>query len=139
MDAIIHTATLHKPHVATHTRRNFIDTNISGTLNLLEEARDARIGTFLFTSTTSVFGRALTPSRGEPAAWITEDIVPRPKNIYGITKLAAENLCELFHRNYGLSCLILRTARFFPEPDDRRETREAYTDANTKVNYSQTS
>ncbi|HEX8895694.1 MAG TPA: NAD(P)-dependent oxidoreductase [Terriglobales bacterium] len=134
MDAIIHTATLHKPHVATHARQNFIDTNITGTLNLLEEARDARIGMFLFTSTTSVFGRALTPSRGEPAAWITEDVVPRPKNIYGITKLAAENLCELFHRNYGLSCLILRTARFFPEPDDRRETREAYADANAKVN-----
>jgi UDP-glucose 4-epimerase len=134
IDAIIHTATLHKPHVATHAHQNFIDTNITGTLNLLEEARDARIGTFLFTSTTSVFGRALTPSRDEPAAWITEDIVPRPKNIYGITKLAAENLCELFHRNYGLSCLILRTARFFPEADDRRETREAYADANAKVN-----
>jgi len=134
MDAVVHTATLHKPHVATHARQDFVDTNITGTLNLLEEARDAEIGTFLFTSTTSVFGRALTPSRGEPAAWITEDIVPRPKNIYGITKLAAENLCELFHRNYGLPCLILRTSRFFPEPDDRRETREAYADANAKVN-----
>lgn len=134
MDAVVHTATLHKPHVATHTRQNFVDTNITGTLNLLEEAREARIGTFLFTSTTSVFGRALTPSRGEPAAWVTEDVMPRPRNIYGITKLAAENLCELFHRNYGLPCLILRTARFFPEPDDRRQTREAYADANAKVN-----
>jgi UDP-glucose 4-epimerase len=134
MDAVVHTATLHKPHVATHARQDFVDTNITGTLNLLEEACDARIGTFLFTSTTSVFGRALTPSRGEPAAWITEDVVPRPKNIYGITKLAAENLCELFHRYYGLPCLILRTSRFFPEPDDRRETREAYADANAKVN-----
>jgi UDP-glucose 4-epimerase len=134
MDAVVHTATLHKPHVATHARQDFVDTNVTGTLNLLEEARDARIGAFLFTSTTSVFGRALTPSRGEPAAWINEDVVPRPKNIYGITKLAAENLCELFHRNYGLPCLILRTSRFFPEPDDRRETREAYADANVKVN-----
>jgi hypothetical protein len=112
MDGVVHTATLHKPHVATHARQDFVDTNITGTLNLLEEACDARIGTFLFTSTTSVFGRALTPSRGEPAAWITEDVVPRPKNIYGITKLAAENLCELFHRYYGLPCLILRTSRF---------------------------
>jgi UDP-glucose 4-epimerase len=134
MDAVVHTATLHKPHVATHARQDFVDTNITGTLNLLEQARDARIGTFLFTSTTSVFGRALTSSRGEPAAWITEDVVPRPKNIYGITKLAAENLCELFYRSYGLPCLILRTSRFFPEPDDCRETREAYADANAKVN-----
>ena len=38
VDAVLHTATLHKPHVATHTRQDFIDTNITGTLNLLEEA-----------------------------------------------------------------------------------------------------
>lgn len=37
-DAIVHTATLHKPHVGTHSRQDFVDTNISGTLNLLEEA-----------------------------------------------------------------------------------------------------
>lgn len=37
VDALLHTATLHKPHVATHTRQDFIDTNLSGTLNLLEE------------------------------------------------------------------------------------------------------
>ena len=49
---------------------------------------------FVFTSTTSAFGRALTPLPGEPAAWITEDVVPRPRNIYGVTKTAAEDLCE---------------------------------------------
>jgi UDP-glucose 4-epimerase len=38
VDAVIHTAALHKPHIATHTRQDFIDTNITGTLNLLEEA-----------------------------------------------------------------------------------------------------
>ena len=134
VDAIIHTATLHKPHVATHHRQDFIDTNVTGTLNLLEEAAAAGIGQFVFTSTTSVFGRALTPSPGAPAAWITEEVVPAPKNIYGVTKVAAENLCELFHRDRGLPCLILRTSRFFPEADDRKETREAYADANVKVN-----
>src|SRR5271166_3223284 len=38
VDAVLHTATLHKPHIATHTRQDFVDTNITGTLNLLEEA-----------------------------------------------------------------------------------------------------
>jgi len=38
VDAVIHTATLHKPHVITHGRQSFVDTNITGTLNLLEEA-----------------------------------------------------------------------------------------------------
>lgn len=134
VDAVIHTATLHKPHVVTHSRQDFIDTNVTGTLNLLEEARSAGVRAFIFTSTTSVFGRALTPSSGAPAAWITEDVVPVPKNIYGITKLAAEHLCELFHRDHKLPCLILRTSRFFPEADDRKETRDAYEDDNAKVN-----
>jgi len=118
--AVLHTATLHKPHIATHTRQDFVDTNVTGTLNLLEEAAAAGVGAFIFTSTTSVFGRALVPQVGEPAAWITEDVVPLPKNIYGVTKAAAENLCELFHNIRGLPCLILRTSRFFPEPDDSR-------------------
>jgi UDP-glucose 4-epimerase len=134
VDAVVHTATLHKPHVATHARQAFIDTNITGTLNLLEGARAAGVGTFIFTSTTSVYGRVLTPSAGEPAAWITEEVVPEPKNIYGVTKIAAEQSCELFFRNYGLCCLILRTSRFFPEADDRKDRREAYDDANVKVN-----
>jgi len=132
--AVLHTATLHKPHVATHTRQDFVDTNITGTLNLLEEAAAAAVHTFVFTSTTSVYGRALSPSPGEPAAWITEKVVPEPKNIYGVTKLAAEQLCELFHRLRGLSALVLRTSRFFPELDDRKETREAYDDLNVKIN-----
>jgi UDP-glucose 4-epimerase len=60
--------------------------------------------------------------------------MPVPKNIYGVTKVAAETLCELFHRNQGLPCLILRTARFFPEPDDSAAVRERYSDANAKAN-----
>jgi nucleoside-diphosphate-sugar epimerase len=132
--AVLHTATLNKPHVATHTRQDFVDTNITGTLNLLEEATAAEVGAFLFTSTTSVFGRALVPLTGAPAAWITEDVVPVPKNIYGVTKAAAESLCELFHNIRGLPCLILRTSRFFPEPDDSKEIRQSYPDVHAKAN-----
>jgi UDP-glucose 4-epimerase len=132
--AVIHTATLHKPHIATHTRQDFIDTNITGTLNLLEEAVTAGVSAFVFTSTTSAFGRALTPPPGAPAAWVTEDVRPVPRNIYGVTKVAAEELCELFHRLHALPCLILRTARFFPEADDDPAVRMAYADGNVKAN-----
>jgi len=134
VDAVIHAATLHKPHVITHTRQDFVDTNITGTLNLLEEAAAVGVASFIFTSTTSVFGGALTPPPGAPAAWVTEDVMPIPKNIYGVTKRAAENLCELFHRDEGLACLILRTSRFFPEEDDSEATRQAYEDGNVKAN-----
>jgi UDP-glucose 4-epimerase len=134
VDAVLHAATLHKPHVATHTRQQFIDTNVTGTLNLLEAAAARGVRAFVFTSTTSAFGDALKPAPGEPAVWITEDVAPQPKNIYGVTKTAAEDLCRLFHRNQGLPCLVLRTSRFFPEADDDEDRREAYDDANLKAN-----
>jgi UDP-glucose 4-epimerase len=74
------------------------------------------------------------PSAGAPAAWITEDVTPLPKNIYGVTKKAAEDLCELFHRKFGLACIVLRTSRFFPDEDDDESIRSAYPDANVKTN-----
>ena len=130
---VIHTATLHKPHVATHSKQDFVDTNITGTLNLLEEAVVQGVSAFLFTSTTSTFGAAMNPAKGEPAAWITEEVVPQPKNIYSVTKLSAESLCELFHRKSKLPVLILRTSRFFPEDDDNAETRQRYETPNVQA------
>ncbi len=132
--AVLHAATLHKPHVATHTRQEFVDTNITGTLNLLEAAVAEGVSSFIFTSTTSAFGDALTPPAGAPAAWIDEDVVPVPKNIYGVTKTAAEDLCQLFQRRERLPCLVLRTSRFFPEPDDSAARRSDYADQNLKAN-----
>ncbi|MCO6436507.1 MAG: NAD(P)-dependent oxidoreductase [Phycisphaerae bacterium] len=132
-DAVIHTATLHKPHIATHSNQAFVDTNITGTLNLLEESVRAGVKSFIFTSTTSTFGRALRPPRGAPAVWVTESLTPAPRNIYGVTKCAAEDLCELAARNDKLPCIILRTSRFFPEEDDDAVVRDAYDDGNVKA------
>jgi nucleoside-diphosphate-sugar epimerase len=134
VEAVFHAAALHKPHVATHSRRDFVETNITGTLVLLEEAASAGVASFVFTSTTSAFGAALTPPAGAPTAWVTEETRPVPRNIYGVTKAAAEELCELFHRCHGLPCLVLRTSRFFPEEDDDPAARRAYGDDNLKVN-----
>lgn len=134
VDAVLHTATLHKPHVATHAKQDFVDTNITGTLNLLEEAAAAQVGAFVFTSTTSSYGDAMAPRPGAPAVWVDEDLKPIPKNIYGATKLAAEDLCSLFHRQHGLPCIVLRTSRFFPERDDQKEARDRYAPANAQVN-----
>jgi nucleoside-diphosphate-sugar epimerase len=134
VEGVLHTATLHKPHVATHPRQAFVDVNVTGTLNLLEAAVANEVRAFVFTSTTSTFGDALTPPRGAPAAWITEDVVPIPKNIYGSTKTAAEDLCKLFHRDRGLPVLVLRTSRFFPEEDDVAERRNAFEEVNLKAN-----
>lgn len=134
VEAVFHTATLHKPHAATHGRQAFVDVNITGTLTLLEAASRAGVRAFVFTSTTSVFGGALTPRTGDPAVWVTEALTPIPRNIYGATKLAAETLCGLARRDERLPCVILRTSRFFPEVDDDPAVRDAYGADNVKLN-----
>jgi len=134
VSAIVHCATLHKPHVATHSRQDFVDTNITGTLNLLEAAVQQGIESFVYTSTTSTFGDAMQHKAGRPAVWISEDLQSVPKNIYGVSKVAAENLCQLFWRNAKLPSIVLRTSRFFPEEDDSAQQRALFADDNLKVN-----
>lgn len=133
-ESVLHTATLHKPHIGTHDRKAFVETNVTGTMVLLEEAVAAGVARFVFTSTTSTFGRALVPAPGSPAAWITEDVVPLPRNIYGVTKTAAEDMCELMARGEGLPVVVLRAARFFPEEDDSTEVTSTFVDGNVKAN-----
>ena len=131
---VLHAATLHKPHIVTHSRQQFIETNVSGTLTLLEEAVRVGVEAFVLTSSTSVFGDVSRPPPGAPAAWVTEDIAPSPRNIYGVTKIAAEELCKLFSRKYGLGCVVLRTSRFFPEEDDDSAVRQEFENENIKAN-----
>ncbi|MEM9065327.1 MAG: NAD(P)-dependent oxidoreductase [Planctomycetota bacterium] len=133
-DSVVHAATLHKPDIKTHSDSQFMSTNVAGTLNLLTSAVKHGCKRFVFTSTTSTFGRTLRPPRSEPAAWLTESVRPVPRNIYGVTKVAAEEICELFHFRHGLPCLVLRTSRFFPEEDDNSAIRDGYDDLNAKVN-----
>ncbi|MEO7178003.1 MAG: NAD(P)-dependent oxidoreductase [Allosphingosinicella sp.] len=122
IEAVIHSGALHKPDIVRYPRQAFIDVNVTGTLNLLEAAAAAGNDRFLFTSTTSLMvSQDLHSGRLDRAAWMTEDYGPlEPRNIYGITKLAAEHLCRLAHREHGLAVAILRTGRFFPEDDDTR-------------------
>jgi UDP-glucose 4-epimerase len=134
IDAVIHAATLHKPHVATHGAQAFIDTNVTGTQMLLDGALASGVRAFVYTSTTGVFGLAATAVVGAPAAWVTETLECRVRNIYGVTKLAAENLCELVARRRGLPVIVLRTARFFPEEDDDAGVRARYAIANAQAN-----
>lgn len=56
-----------------------------------------------------------------------------PKNIYGVTKTAVEDLCELFARRFGVPVTVLRTSRFFPERDDNPDIRASMSDLNAKA------
>jgi UDP-glucose 4-epimerase len=133
VDVVLHTATMHKPQLAFLPRQAFVDTNVSGTLVLLDAAADAGVRAFVMSSSTTVFGDALVPAPGDPAAWIDETVVPVPKNVYGVTKSAAEDLCHLAYRNQELPCVVLRVSRFFPEADDTPDAHEERTDDNVKA------
>ncbi|MGQ0560032.1 MAG: NAD-dependent epimerase/dehydratase family protein [Sphingosinicella sp.] len=122
-DAVIHAAALHKPDIARFPNAAFVDVNVSGTLNLLEASIAAGVDRFVFTSTTSLMisdrVRAGRAGFARQAWWLDEDFGPlEPRNIYGVTKRAAEQLCHLFHQQHGLPMVVLRTGRFFPEEDD---------------------
>jgi len=117
IDAVIHTASLHARHLNEVSKQDFIDTNISGTLNLLEAAVQAKVRRFVYTSTTSIYGSALIPQ--DHAVWVTEDLTPQPRDIYDITKLAAEALCKHFAEAQGLPAICLRTSRFFQESPEQ--------------------
>jgi nucleoside-diphosphate-sugar epimerase len=131
VDVVIHIASLHAPHVGQRSKQDFIDTNITGTLRLLEAATAARVRRFVYTSTTSVYGETLVPD-GREAVWVTEDLTPRPRDIYDITKLAAEELCRLFARDHGLPIICLRVSRFFEQAPDLMAAYRLYRGADVR-------
>lgn len=124
IEGVIHAAALHKPDIVRYPRQSFIDVNVTGTLNLLEEAAAAGVGRFVFTSTTSLMiTQAIRDETANDAVWLDEMSGPlSPRNVYGVTKRAAEEVCRLVHGETGLPVIILRTARFFPEDDDTHRT-----------------
>lgn len=123
-DAVIHAAALHKPDIERFPRQAFVDVNVTGTLNLLEAAVAHGASRFVFTSTTSLMiTQAIRDETAPTAVWLDESSGPlQPRNIYGVTKRSAEELVRLFHAEYGLPVVVLRTARFFPEDDDTHRT-----------------
>jgi nucleoside-diphosphate-sugar epimerase len=133
IEAVIHGGALHKPDIVRYPKQAFVDVNVTGTLNLLEAAVAAGHDRFIFTSTTSLMiSQAIRDESADHAVWIDESLAPlEPRNVYGVTKYAAEKLCRLFHAEHGLPVAILRTSRFFPEDDD---THAVPTGPNLKAN-----
>jgi len=80
----------------------YVENNISATQRLLEAAKEqGSLQRFVYASSSSIYGNA-------PELPLHEETRPRPFSPYGVTKLAAEHLCLLYHENYGLPVVALR-------------------------------
>lgn len=114
VDAVVHVAALHAPHVGHVADSEFQRINVDGTRHLLAVAAAAGVRRIVFTSTTALYGDAATaPGR---AVWVDEALQPAPRTIYHRTKLEAEALLREAAAQSGPSVRILRMSRCFPEP-----------------------
>jgi UDP-glucose 4-epimerase len=124
-DAIIHTAALHGKHYElNYPREAFIKTNIEGTFNLLNACVLNDIKKFIYTSTTSIYGKAMV--NPEQAVWVDETLTPDPRDIYDITKLTAELLCRDYFEKEGIETTVLRVSRFLPEAENLKAIHRLY-------------
>lgn len=84
-----------------HQFDKYVKNNINATQRLLEAVKDSDIKKFVYASSSSVYGNIdLLPMK--------ESQLPRPFSPYGVTKLAAEQLCNLYYENYGVPIVSLR-------------------------------
>ncbi len=127
---VFHAGSLHKPNLKTHSTEDFVTLNLLSTATLIRlctSSRCLRLRRFIYTSTTSIFGGSYD---AETTVWIDEKSTPRIKNVYGWSKLAAEQLFALQPQPHLF--MVLRACRFFPEEDDRDTLHDDLGEENLK-------
>jgi NAD dependent epimerase/dehydratase len=100
-DAVLHLAALIAIPYSYQSPASYVDTNIHGTLNVLQAARDFEVRRFIHTSTSEVYGSA----RVVP---ITEEHPLQGQSPYAASKIAADQLVYSFHASFGLPAVIAR-------------------------------
>lgn len=113
VDVVFHLAALIGIPYSYHSPRSYLQTNVEGTLNVLQEALEANVKLFVHTSTSEVYGTA----RYVP---IDEAHPLQAQSPYAASKIAADKLAEAFHRSFGLPIV---TARPFNTYGPRQSTR----------------
>ena len=101
VDVVFHLAALIAIPYSYHSPDSYVDTNVTGTLNILQAARDLATERVVVTSTSEVFGTA----RYVP---IDEAHPRQGQSPYSATKIAADAMAEAFHRSFGLPVTIAR-------------------------------
>src|SRR5512142_1266227 len=101
IDGVVHLAALAGVRASVERPHDYVDVNVTGTLNLLEAARRAAVKNLVLVSTSSAYGDAKPP-------FVETDAADRPLAPYAATKRAAEMLCHSYHHVHGMSCNVLR-------------------------------
>ena len=100
-DVVLHLAALISIPFSYHSPETFVDTNISGTLNVVQAARDLGVSRVVVTSTSEVYGTAqFVP--------ITEEHPLRGQSPYSATKIGADQIALSYYLSYGTPVVVLR-------------------------------
>jgi nucleoside-diphosphate-sugar epimerase len=114
IDFVLHQAGLRSVPKSLLKPADYNEVNIQGTLNMLKASLENKVKSFVFASSSSVYGNVrVFPER--------EDFLTEPISPYAITKLTAEHYCRMFSCHYGLPTLSLRYFNVFgprQAPDD---------------------
>jgi nucleoside-diphosphate-sugar epimerase len=101
VEAVFHQAGQPGVRASWDDFESYVEHNILATRRLLEAVRAMPVSRFVYASSSSVYGDALSyPTR--------EDTLPKPQSPYGVSKLAAEHLCAVYTRNWGVPVVSLR-------------------------------
>ena len=102
IDVVIHLAGRTNSFVSIHQPKEFIETNVQGTLSVLEAMRTAGTKKIIFASSFAVYGNLTKPAAEET------DPLHEPLSPYAVSKVAAENLCHAYHATHGMNAYCLR-------------------------------
>ena len=126
VEYVVHAAAIHGIHLRDHDPREFYDLNLTGTFNVWEAAVAARVRGVVFSSTMGVYGESRTPAEPGAVVPLDEETALRPGDIYGLTKVAGEEMCRYYGREHGIPSISLRFGMFVPEPFFRYGIRLLY-------------
>jgi uronate dehydrogenase len=113
VDAVVHLGGL---STGGYNWRQYLETNINGTREVLEAAHGAQVPRVIYASSHHAVG--FQPSNTDET--VADYLYPRPDSLYGVSKAAGESLCSLYHDRYGLDVVCLRIGSFRDLPTDRR-------------------
>jgi NAD dependent epimerase/dehydratase len=106
IDVVFHLAALIAIPFSYHSPDSYIDTNVKGTLNIIQAARDNKVRRVLVTSTSEVYGTAqFVP--------ITELHPKQPQSPYSASKIGADAIADSFYRSFDLPITIVRPFNTF--------------------------